>query len=50
MFVQLRGKRVAIGIPGTALRSLTLDVLKATDPLDTSILLVNLDYTQSIEL
>ena len=31
MFAQLRGKRVAIGMPGTALRSLMLDVLKATD-------------------
>jgi TRAP-type uncharacterized transport system substrate-binding protein len=28
-FAQLRGKRVAIGMPGTALRSLILDVLKA---------------------
>jgi uncharacterized protein len=48
-FAQLRGKRVAIGMPGTALRSLMLDVLKATDALDDSIRLVNLDYTRSID-
>jgi uncharacterized protein len=49
MFAQLRGKRVAIGVPGTALRSLMLDVLKATDALDASIELVNLDFTRSID-
>jgi hypothetical protein len=49
MFVQLRGKRVASGMPGMALRSLMLDVLKATDALDASIELVNLDSTRSID-
>jgi uncharacterized protein len=48
-FAQLRGKRVAIGMPGTALRSLILDVLKATDALDASLHLVNLDYIRSID-
>ena len=31
---QFRGKRLAIGMPGTALRSLIFEVLKATDALD----------------
>jgi uncharacterized protein len=48
-FAQLRGKRVAMGMPGTALRALMLDVLKATDALDPSIKLVNLDYSRSID-
>ena len=34
MFARLRGKRVGMGVPGTALQSLMLDVLKATDGLD----------------
>jgi hypothetical protein len=49
LFEQFRGKRVSIGIPGTALRSLILDVLKATDALDASIQFVDLDYTQAID-
>jgi hypothetical protein len=49
MFAQLRGKRIGMGVPGTALRSLMLDVLKATDALDASIELVNLDYATSID-
>ena len=49
MFAQLRGKRVGMGVPGTALRSLMLDVLKATDALDASKQLVNLDYAASID-
>jgi NMT1-like family len=49
IFAQLRGKRVAIGMPGTALRSLMLDVLKATDALDASTELMNLDYSRSID-
>ena len=49
MFAQLRGKRVGMGVPGTALRSLMLEVLKATDALDASIQLVNLDYATSID-
>ncbi len=48
MFAQLRGKRVAIGMPGTAVRLLMLDVLKATDASDASIELVDLDYLRSI--
>jgi uncharacterized protein len=35
-FAQFRGKRLSIGMPGTALRSLILQVLKATDALDAS--------------
>jgi hypothetical protein len=42
-FAQFRGKRLAIGMPGTALRSLMLEVLKATDALDTSTHLLDLD-------
>ena len=49
MFAQLRGKRVAIGVPGTAVRLLMLDVLKATGALDASIELVDLDYVRSID-
>ena len=49
MFAQLRGKRVGMGVPGTALQSLMLDVLKATDALDASKQLVNLDYAASID-
>jgi uncharacterized protein len=48
-FAQLRGKRVAIGMPGTALRSLMLDVLKASGALDASIHLVDLDYIRSVD-
>src|SRR6476619_4299922 len=49
MFAQLRGKRVGMGVTGTALRSLMLDVLKATDALDDSKQLVNLDFATSID-
>jgi TRAP-type uncharacterized transport system substrate-binding protein len=49
MFTQLRGKRIAIGMPGTAQRLLMLDVLKATGAMDSSIKLVDLDYKQSID-
>ena len=45
LFAQFRGKRLSIGMPGTALRSLMLDVLKATDALDASTHLLDLDYT-----
>ena len=39
------GKRLSIGVPGSALRALTLEVLKATDALDASTRLVDdLDY------
>ena len=48
-FAQFRGKRVAIGTEGTALRSLMLDALKATGALDASIEVVNLEYSRSID-
>jgi len=48
-FAQLRGKRVGMGVPGTALRSLMLDVLKATNALDTSMPLIDLDYVTSVD-
>jgi ABC-type nitrate/sulfonate/bicarbonate transport system substrate-binding protein len=49
LFSQLRGKRISIGLPGTALRLLMLEVLKATGGLDASTHLVDLDYTQAID-
>jgi uncharacterized protein len=49
VFAQLRGKRISVGIPGTALRSLLLEVLKATDALDASTQLVDLDHTQAMD-
>jgi hypothetical protein len=49
LFAQLRGKRLSIGMPGTALRLLMLDVLKATDGLDASTQLLDPDYTQAID-
>jgi len=48
-FAQFRGKRLAIGLPGTALRSLILEVLKATDALDASTHLADLSYSQAID-
>jgi len=48
-FAQFRGKRLAIGLPGTALRSLILEVLKATDALDASTHLADLSYTEAID-
>jgi hypothetical protein len=49
LFVQLRGKRLSIGMPGTALRMLMLEVLKATDALDASTQLLDPDYSQAID-
>jgi uncharacterized protein len=49
LFAQFRGKRLSIGMPGSALRLLMLDVLKATDGMDASTHLLDLDYTQSID-
>ena len=49
LFSQLRGKRISIGLPGTALRLLMLEVLKATDGLDASTQIVDLDYAQAID-
>jgi uncharacterized protein len=48
-FAQLRGKRLSIGAPTTALRTLMLDVLKATGALDDSIRLSDLDYREAID-
>ena len=49
LFTQFRGKRLSIGMPGTALRLLMLEVLKATDALDASTQLLDPDYTQAID-
>ena len=46
LFAQLRGKRLSIGMPGTALRLLMLEVLKTTDALDASTQLLDPDYTR----
>ena len=48
-FAQLRGKRLSIGMPGTALRALIFEVLKATDALDASTHLLDLGYTQAVD-
>src|SRR4029434_2340539 len=48
-FAQFRGKRLSIGMPGTALRSLILQVLKATDTLDASVHLADLEPTDAID-
>src|SRR5207244_4571290 len=48
-FAQFRGKRLSIGTSTTALRTLMLEVLKATDALDESTRLVDLEYPQAIE-
>src|SRR5262245_61319440 len=47
-FAQFRGKRLSIGMPGTALLSLILQVLKATDALDASAHLSDLEPTDAI--
>jgi uncharacterized protein len=49
VFAQFRGKRLAIGVPGSALRLLISEVLKATDALDDSTDLLDLDYTDAID-
>ena len=48
-FAQFRGKRLSIGMPGTALRSDVLQVLKATDALDASTHLLDLDSTKAVD-
>jgi uncharacterized protein len=48
-FAQFRGKRLSIGRPGTALRSLILQALKATEALDASTHLSDLDPTEAID-
>jgi len=47
-FAQFRGKRLSIGMPGTAMRSLISEVLKATDAVDVSTHIADLDYTEAI--
>ncbi|MBB3181054.1 TAXI family TRAP transporter solute-binding subunit [Variovorax sp. Sphag1AA] len=46
---QLRGKRISIGLPGSALRALVLDVLRTTGAWDDSIGLSNLDYADALQ-
>jgi TRAP-type uncharacterized transport system substrate-binding protein len=48
-FAQFRGKRLSIGTPSTTLRSLVVEVLKATGALDATTDLVDLDYAESID-
>jgi hypothetical protein len=48
-FSQFRGKRVSIGPPGTALRALMLQVLKATDALDPSTHLLDLASAEAVD-
>src|SRR5215475_4762037 len=48
-FVQFRGKRLSIGTPGTALRALILQVLTATDAVEASTQLLDLDTAEAID-
>ena len=48
-FAQFRGKRLSIGKPGTALRSLLLRVLQVTDAFDDSTRLVELENGEAID-
>jgi len=48
-FAQLSGKRLSIGKPGTALRSLILQVLKATDVFGSSVPLLDLNNAEAID-
>jgi uncharacterized protein len=49
VFAQFRGKRLAIGMPGTALRLSMLEVLKITGGWDPSNVLFDLDYAGAVE-
>jgi TRAP-type uncharacterized transport system substrate-binding protein len=49
VFAQFRGKRLAIGMPGTGLRLSMSEVLKVTGGWDSSNVLVDLDNAQAIE-
>jgi TRAP-type uncharacterized transport system substrate-binding protein len=49
LFGQFRGKRLAIGMPGTALRSLFLEVLGATDAIDPSTQFLPMDFPAAID-
>ena len=48
-FSQFRGKRLSIGMAGTAQRTLMVEVLKATDALDASTRLLDLTYTEALD-
>src|SRR6516162_324614 len=48
-FAQFRGKRLSIGTTGTALRALMLPVLTATDAMDPSTHLLDLDSAGAID-
>jgi TRAP-type uncharacterized transport system substrate-binding protein len=48
-FAEFRGKRVSIGMPGTALRSDILQVLKATDALGASTHLLDFDPAEAVD-
>jgi uncharacterized protein len=49
VFAQFRGKRLAIGMPGTALRLSMSEVLKVTGGRNSSNVLLDLDNAQAIE-
>src|SRR6516164_3313348 len=48
-FAQFRGKRLSVGAPGTALRSIVTQVLKATGAFDDSTRLSDMEHTDSID-
>jgi uncharacterized protein len=48
-FSQFRGKRLSLGVPGSALRAIMLQVLRATDALDDSTHLLHLDNAASVD-
>jgi hypothetical protein len=48
-FAKFRGKRLSMGMPGTALRSLMLQVLGATDAFDASTHLADLDSAGGVD-
>jgi len=48
-FAQFRGKRLSVGMPGTALRSHILQVLKATDASEASAHLFDLDSAEAVD-
>ncbi len=48
-FSQFRGKRLSIGMAGTAQRTLIVEVLKATDALDASTRLLDLTYAEALD-
>ena len=49
LFKQFRGKRLTIGIPGTAVREIFLEVLRATDALDASTQFLPMDFTAAAD-